>query len=108
MFEPTIIYKKGGPHKGPYKSTYSYKGVKTKEEFDLLAKEGWYDNLDEAVNPEKEILRTQGGKGDKFLLGRVKVKRKEDFKEKPKTKAKAKPKTMKEKTKDTIKANEEK
>jgi len=107
--EPTIIYKKGGPHRGPYGTTYSYKGVSDQKAFDEALKDGWYDNLNEAVDPAEEARRVEKKNGDKLILGRSKVNRKEDFEEKPEPKKpKAKPKTAKQKTKDVIKANEEK
>jgi hypothetical protein len=105
--ESTIVYKKGGPHRGPYRTTYSYKGVSDEKVLKQLLKDGWYEDLDEAVNPAEEIRRKE--KGDKLILGRSKVNRKEDFEEKPepKTKPKAKPKSAKQQTKDKVEAIKE-
>lgn len=54
--KPTIIYKKGGKHRGPGGKGYSYKGVSTEEELKTLLSDGWYDNLNDAMAlaPKKE------------------------------------------------------
>jgi hypothetical protein len=108
--EQTIVYKKGGPHRGPYGTTYTSKGVSDESVFKELTDGEWYDNLDEAVNPVEEMRRQEKKDGDKLILGRSKVRRKEDYVEKPKVKAKAKAPTLKQKTKAVIdaKAKEDK
>ena len=47
--EPTILYKKGGLHRGPKGLPFSYKGVTTEEQLDSLLKDGWFLDLETAV-----------------------------------------------------------
>lgn len=51
--EATIVYKKGGKHRGPKGIPFSYKGVKTEEELLTALKDGWYETLPEAIEPPK-------------------------------------------------------
>jgi len=47
--EPTILYKKGGIHRGPKGIPFSYKGVTTEVEQKSLLADGWFHGLEEAV-----------------------------------------------------------
>ena len=51
--QPTIVYKKDGPHRGPKGSTYSYKGVSDEATLKTLLSDGWFHDLEVAVNPPK-------------------------------------------------------
>lgn len=55
MFEETIVYKNGGMHqrKG---GMFSYKGVKTQDEYDSALSDGWFATLDEAIAPKVEAI----------------------------------------------------
>ena len=55
--EPTILYKKGGPHRGPKGVAFSYKGVKTQEELKSLLSKGWYNDLGSAIAEKKEATK---------------------------------------------------
>jgi len=52
--EPTIAYKKDGPHRGPKGSTYSYKGVSDEATLKTLLSDGWFLTLEDAINPPKK------------------------------------------------------
>ena len=52
--EPTIVYKKGGIHRGPKGIPFSYKGVSNEAEFLEAIKDGWYETLPDAVEPPKK------------------------------------------------------
>ena len=49
--EPTIVYKKGGQYLGPKGSTYSYKGVSDETVLKNLLSDGWFSNMEDAMNP---------------------------------------------------------
>ncbi len=57
--EPTIVYKKGGLHRGPKGSTFSYKGVSDETVLKNLLSDGWFSNMEDAMNPPevKEEVR---------------------------------------------------
>lgn len=48
-FEPCLYYKCPGPHHGPPRTTYDYRGAKTEDEAALLLEDGWFPSLAEAV-----------------------------------------------------------
>lgn len=50
-FEPTIVYKDGGPHSRDGGS-YSYLGVYSQKAFEQAVDEGWYKSLPEAISHE--------------------------------------------------------
>lgn len=52
--QPTMVYKLGGPHRGPKGTTYDYLGVSTEIELAKALAAGYYKTLDEAVDPPKE------------------------------------------------------
>ena len=47
--EPTILYKKGGQHRGPKGLPFSYKGVTTEMQQKSLLGEGWFSDLETAL-----------------------------------------------------------
>ena len=50
-FEPTIVYKDGGPHSRAG-GTYDYKGINSQEELDAALAAGWFATMGEAVAPK--------------------------------------------------------
>lgn len=64
--EPTILYKKGGMHRGPKGLPFSYRGVTTEEQLDSLLKDGWFLDLESAmsgVKPKEPVIETGVIKG---------------------------------------------
>jgi hypothetical protein len=51
MAFPDIVYKKGGPHRGPKGSTYKYKGVSCEAEMQSALSAGYFKCLHEAIAP---------------------------------------------------------
>lgn len=62
--DPTIVYKLGGPHKGPKGKTYAYLGVKTEIEMAKAKAQGYCETMDEAMNPPVEK-----NPGDSYEIG---------------------------------------
>lgn len=70
--EPTILYKlatpsEGNSHRGPKGRYYKYLGVKTEDELSFALKNGWHEDLEEAVGlkepkkPAKKTVRKKFG-----------------------------------------------
>ena len=101
---PTILYKCPGQHRGPYGTTYDFKGVKTQEETDSLLQNGWSSSIDEALEsakaPRAKVkIEVKTDKIEPLEVEKVgytemsdAVKESEAPKQKPKPKAKAKAK----------------
>jgi len=89
---PTIVYKLGGPNRGPSGKTYKYISVADKKEYDESIRNGWLSSLADACKKEdapkskaKKVVDAIGDSvetksGKKFVLGKSGVvKRKEDY-----------------------------
>jgi hypothetical protein len=89
---PTILYKLGGPNRGPKGKTYSYIGVDNKEEYDEAIRNDWLSDLGKACEGEdkkpvkKRFSNAATGEGietksgEKLILGKAGVvKRKDDY-----------------------------
>lgn len=55
--EPTIVYKKGGHHRGPKGSFYDYKGVSDEETLKRLLKAGYCKTIEEAIYGKAKVRR---------------------------------------------------
>ena len=53
----TIVYKLGGPNVACKGKTFSFKGVKSEEEFKELLSSGWFATLEEALEGKKPVAK---------------------------------------------------
>ena len=58
-FQPTIVYRNPGKHRGPKGSTYDYLGVNSAEELKQAKAAGWRETLDGAASEKAEAVIEQ-------------------------------------------------